>query len=955
MEETKAKKQIKNIPPKTIQLLFGLFLCLISFILVMDVGYVARTLNYLFFFFFGYGCYLIYLLNICFGIYLILLSKKNIIKHKITLICGSVFAYIGILSILSLSLGRYNVTFDNFDRNFLSVFSTFYENCHLPFLFSGGHSSIGGGSVGYLIGQIFNLTNNIVLSYFLGSLLIFLGLITIFLPYLITLIKKIIKANKEKRIQLEKQFYEQNQDFSFDNIKKEASNDSKKIILKDHTSDLIKQAKMTYHEPIKKEENIVNNNQANNKQSIDNLYFNNVNYQKVGGLSRAHYYGDGRILNNDINKENLVSEMIKNEPKEEEIRPQRAEQMTFDLNIDEKENNKNVATNNQLKQEEIFTDSFFEDDKDDLNEIDLINNQNNNLNINSQISQPININARPDVMSNNTINISNEETNTADTNDNKYSHNVVFEEKEENNFKNIHTISFQRQEYTMPGLDLLEEYDNKEKENINNQQALTYMGEINEVFKDFNVGAKTTTYIIGPSVTQFAVVYEPGVSTKKVSSIIDDLSIRLGGVSARFEPIVLGKPYSGLQLPNAKMATVGFKEVLEKLPPIEEHPLAVAFGKNISGDIVYADICEFPHMLVAGTTGSGKSIYIHSVIMTLIMRNNPSDLRLVIVDPKKVEMKQYKNMPHLLCPIIDDPEKAVVALNKLCEEMESRYQAFGQYQGVTSISQYNKKRRANNQDTMPYIVVILDEYADLVDRAKDIARPVVSLAQKSRACGIHLVISTQRPSTNVINGVIKGNLPTHVALTTASSVDSITIIGEGGAEKLLGKGDMLVQSPLISRNGCVRLQSCFVQNDEISRVVDSLKRQLKTEYDSDYLDLVDHSKDEPITNMPNLNNNDNSKVDSRYEDVKKAAMAEEYFSISKIQRMFAFGFGRAGRIFNQLQQEGIVASSGNAKGCKVLVHDDSYGISVDNDSNEVSSTESINEYISNSDNSDGAY
>ena len=607
--------------------------------------------------------------------------------------------------------------------------------------------------------------------------------------------------------------------------------------------------------------------------------------------------------------------------------------MTLDLEIKEEEVNKpqqaNFGSNSNINHETHINNSS--------------NNNNQLRNNNENISQVL--------PQNNSNNIDT-------TPSTPKQRTIIYQEEEVKKDEDIQIISFQRQKFIPPAIDLLKDYENNKASQTNNEAALRDLENINNIFQTFNIGAHAIDYVIGPSVTQFAIVYDQGVSFKSVNSIINDLSIRLGGVNARFEPIVYGKPYSGLEIPNQVMSTVGFKEVMEKLPSSEEHPLAVAFGKNIQGEIVHADLCDFPHMLVAGTTGSGKSIFIHSVIMTLIMRNNPSDLRIVLVDPKQVEMTLYRNMPHLLCPIIVEPEQAVVCLNKLVDEMENRYRAFSQSQ-VTNIKEYNKLMKKESKETMPYILAILDEYSDLVDRAKDIARPVISLAQKSRACGIHLIISTQRPSTNVINGVIKGNLPTHVALMTASSVDSITIIGEGGAEKLLGKGDMLVQSPLVSRTGCVRLQSCFVQNEEINSVVKFLKSTLKTEYDMNYLDLVDHSKDVNV-NIPNLNpSDDNKNVDSKYEDVKKAAMAEEYFSISKIQRIFGFGFTRAGRIFNQLQQDGIIASSkdskGSAKGCKVLIHDDSYGINVDNDSNEVSSVETLNEYIDNANNSEGSY
>ena len=297
-------------------------------------------------------------------------------------------------------------------------------------------------------------------------------------------------------------------------------------------------------------------------------------------------------------------------------------------------------------------------------------------------------------------------------------------------------------------------------------------------------------------------------------------------------------------------------------------------------------------------------------------------------------------MPHLLYPIVTEPGDANSIMKKLVDEMDNnRYRLFSET-GCSDIKQYNEYCLDHPQyEPLPYIVVILDEYSDLVDRCKDIAKPVLSIAQKARAAGIHLLVCTQRPSTNVINGVIKGNLPTHVALMTASSFDSVTIIGEGGAEKLLGKGDMLVQCPLVSRVGCVRLQGCFVQNKEINKVVECIKNNFETIYDKNYMDLNDEG---PKSDSGSPFSYDNKEFhDERYEYVKSIIMGQEYASISKIQREFGFGFSRAGKIFTQLQREGIVDTNGSAKGCKVLVHDESYGVTPDISSIESTTTETV--------------
>ena len=477
-----------------------------------------------------------------------------------------------------------------------------------------------------------------------------------------------------------------------------------------------------------------------------------------------------------------------------------------------------------------------------------------------------------------------------------------------------------------PSSELLDTYETTEAIETNSRVAEERVVAINQVLNNFGIGARCTSYTIGSSVTRYNIEYDANVSVKAVEKLVSDIQLRLGGVNARFTPIVQGQSYSGLEIPNAMITTVGFKEVFEALPDVKKHMLSVGFGKDISGNVIAADFDEFPHLLVAGTTGSGKSIYIHSIIATLIMRVSPDDLKIVLVDPKKVEMTKYRDMPHLLCPIITEAEKAKVMMSKLADEMNDRYERFAIADSCSNIKQYNEWAKEHDQELMPYIIAVLDEYADLVDTCKEISQPVVSIAQKARAAGIHMLISTQRPSTNVITGVIKGNLPTHVALMTSSYTDSMTILGEGGAEKLLGKGDMLVQSPLVSRVGLTRLQGCYIQNREIGRIVGYLKEHYETVYDPNYLDLVDHSQDEAESLIASgeVEKEVNSADEEKYQSIKEWVMTQEFVSMSKIQRECGVGFNRAGKFFSRLQKEGIVSTQqdGATKGCKVLVHDD---------------------------------
>jgi S-DNA-T family DNA segregation ATPase FtsK/SpoIIIE len=361
--------------------------------------------------------------------------------------------------------------------------------------------------------------------------------------------------------------------------------------------------------------------------------------------------------------------------------------------------------------------------------------------------------------------------------------------------------------------------------------------------------------------------------------------------------------------------------------------MQVPFGKMINGKYLAGDLTSFPHMLVAGSTGSGKSVFMHGVIMSLIMRNRPEDLKLVLIDPKRVEMGCYRDIPHLLCPIIKDPSQAKVCLDKLIIEMERRYSLF-EWSGVRDIRQFNASFAPSHKlSPLPFIVVVVDEYADLVDTCKNVSDSVVRLAQKARAAGIHLIISTQRPSVDVITGVIKGNLSCRVALRVNSYVDSNTILGCGGAEGLSGYGDMLVDCQTAFQGGFSRAQGAIVDTEEIDKVCTFIKSQVPTVYDPNFLDLVDHEaeaeEEEAAAESMTPTHADIKAEDDEefYQQLKAEIMTRQYTSISRIQREHGLGFPRAGRLFNRLVKEGVVAAEpnppGSSKGCQVLIHADS--------------------------------
>lgn len=485
--------------------------------------------------------------------------------------------------------------------------------------------------------------------------------------------------------------------------------------------------------------------------------------------------------------------------------------------------------------------------------------------------------------------------------------------------------------YSMPSSDLLKVYESDQDMDQIKADCDDFSNVINQTFQNLGVGARVVGYTIGPSVTRYDVQPDPTVSVSSIGRFMKDVSMKLGGVAVRFEEIVRGKSTAGIEIPNVKSTIVSLKEMVDSTPNEPKYAMHVPFGKSISGECISQDLRKFPHLLVAGTTGSGKSIFMHGLIMSLIMKNRPEDLKIVLIDPKRVEMSKYKNLPHLLCPIIKEPSEAKVCMDKLIEEMERRNKIF-EACDVRDISGYNGYfAEAHGYKKLPYIVVFVDEYADLSDTCKTIGESVVRLAQKARSAGIHLVIATQRPTVAVITGTIKANIPVRVALSVAQAVDSQTIIGQGGAEELNGYGDMLIDCSLIARVGLTRAQGCFVDEFEIDKVVKYIKAQnLGTMYDENFLDLVDHEAEARLAeaNAPFV---DPSEIKAQsnqefYENVKEAIMSLEYASISLIQRKFNVGFTRAGKLFSQLQKEGIVAlapdSPSSSKGCRVLIHED---------------------------------
>ena len=392
--------------------------------------------------------------------------------------------------------------------------------------------------------------------------------------------------------------------------------------------------------------------------------------------------------------------------------------------------------------------------------------------------------------------------------------------EEENEFTNKDTII---------DSDVLNEYDTSEQRSINLNYADDIKEIINNTFIDFGVDAVITGHVVSPNVIRFALKTGSNVSIKTLNNLISDIQIRLGGVPVRLDTTSKNMRSIGLEVEAKAIETVSFKSLYESLPDKNKHPLAVPLGVNVSDERVWIDLEDAPHVLVCGTNGSGMSLFMNAIVLSLIMRNSPQDLKLALFDPKMVEFNRFNDIPTLLCPIIRDSDTAFNVLNGLVEEMNERYAKILDF-NCCSIKEYNEYAIKHELGIEPHIIVCIDEYDNLVTSNKEIAGLVLLLAQKGKAAGIHLIVGIRNPSTNVISGALKANLPIHIGMMMASIVDSYTILGESGAEKLAGKGDMLVQSHLISKLGLVRLQGCYVHKSEIKRVVDILKEEYPLAY-----------------------------------------------------------------------------------------------------------------------------
>ena len=472
-------------------------------------------------------------------------------------------------------------------------------------------------------------------------------------------------------------------------------------------------------------------------------------------------------------------------------------------------------------------------------------------------------------------------------------------------------------DYKLPPISLLKASKNvSSKENEVN--AKNCISKLEEILKVFDISGKIVQVNIGPTVTQYELELKAGTKVSKLLSIQREIALALAAKDVRIQAPIPGKNTIGIELPNKVNAPVSFREVFSNMPPITDKTLlSVGLGKDIMGKVRYCEINTTPHMLVAGSTGSGKSVCINCIIASMLMRTKPSELKLVLVDPKKVEFSMYNGVPHLLTPVVTDAKKASIALKNIVVEMERRYDLFEatKNKNITSYNEFCEKNPEYQK--LPYIVVIIDELADLMlVAAKEVEDSIMRITQMARAAGIHLIVATQRPSTDVITGVVKANIPSRISFAVSSQIDSRTILDAGGAEKLLGKGDMLFLP--MGANSPTRIQGAYVSDEEIQAIVDYTISQQKAIYDESL--TIDRGSSSSSGSAGDDNYESSDEYDDPlYNEIVDFAVRTGKISASLIQRKYRLGYNRAARIIDLLEERGIIGPQNGSKPREVLV------------------------------------
>lgn len=461
-------------------------------------------------------------------------------------------------------------------------------------------------------------------------------------------------------------------------------------------------------------------------------------------------------------------------------------------------------------------------------------------------------------------------------------------------------------DYQLPPISLLSQVKaTDQQEDLRNIKKNTQT--LQQTLKSFGVDATVENVNLGPSVTKYELRPAVGVKVSRITHLADDLALALAAKDIRIEAPIPGKSLIGIEVPNQQIATVGFRDMVENAPN-NDKPMEVPLGRSVTGDVKMADLTKMPHLLIAGATGSGKSVAINVIITSILLKAKPHQVKMLMIDPKKVELSVYNGIPHLLSPVVSEPKKAARALGKVVAEMERRYELFAKF-GVRNLDGYNKFVQQQNdehpedsQSKLPLVLVIVDELADLMMTVShDVEDAIVRIAQMGRAAGIHMILATQRPSVDVITGLIKANVPSRIAFAVSSGIDSRTIIDTNGAEKLLGRGDMLFEP--IDQNKPVRIQGAFISDHDVEAVVDFIKSESAAEYDDNMV----------VTDNEIEQEEQSEEEDELFPEALDFVVDQQKASTSLIQRRFRIGYNRAARIIDDMEQRGFIGPANGSK------------------------------------------
>lgn len=910
-KEIKSKEKWTN--KRYLRMLIGVFIVCLSVVGISNYTILGQFITYGFSFLFG--IFYPFILSIIILIGLLLIFCKNISFKK-----NSIFYVIGFILVMisMLSLGSKNIFDSNSTMKFNECTSIFRDKMlsysRYPFVVDDFSSlgNLGGGIIGLVCFTLFSTLWGSTLTCTFYSLLLFIG-VALFLYQPISIFVQNIKNKKLAKVEYDSPNKKgkfvvkpvvRNDNQIFDSIDIHDKKTINEVEEKQNSSIQAEFSSSRYESPFNKYNKV-----EDVKPKVDEIeeYKKSTMNSNVNPLVEKNSLDDGNLSRQGFFKTNSYSSNKSIEKNEDISKPVTIDDIKFFENKDEEENKEVSNTPIETKQVEIKTQ------KPDFNPLERQAENVKNIVKSEPVQNEINIdysNSDEEVIQDD------EEEMEFEESDEERIERIFFEMKEKNENKKKSQKEKEKQarlssvmkyvsekpkvySYNLPNDDLLEEQDSGDKLEQNKQAALGKAEIINRVFQDFHFPAKAVSFTIGASVTRFNIQTEPGVKADKIESLLSELQRALNGdQSVRIQTVVEGKSTSGVELGNAKQMPVSFKSVFQEIEKDTKNNLLLPIGKDISGNIITYPLNEMPHLLVAGTTGSGKSVLVNCMIMTLIMRNYPSQLKLMLIDPKQVEFAKYNMEPHLLCPVIQDTDSAVVALKKLVDEMERRYSLLREY-NVVKISEYRKKQAANpSMEELPDIAVFIDEFADLMNTGGDmIEESVQRLTQKSRAAGIYLCIATQRPSKEALPMLIKANIICRVGLSCSSQVDSRVILDENGCETLVGKGDLLFKCP--GKRSLLRCQSPFISDEEMDKVLDYVREEAgDPNYNKDFIDLQVENETEDSETIKTL--------DEIFDDVKEYVMCTGICSRSHIMNFASISAAKADQMITRLKNLGII-------------------------------------------------